>query len=442
VPSLLRGDPGRLRQVLTNLIGNALKFTARGQVAIRITLESLSDANVVPRFAISDTGIGIPAEVQRHLFQPFSQADNSTTRKYGGTGLGLAISALLVERMHGTIGLESALGKGSTFWFTANFTKRLRTAADRMHHNSLAGDRELIAGCSVDSASEPFLNRIPDEIRQQIRILVAEDNLANQKVALWMLKRLGYSADLVSNGLEAVEALSSVPFDIILMDCQMPEMDGYAATKKIRQHEPKVHRPIIIGMTANALAGDREACLSAGMDDYISKPVIFEKLAEFLEKWIAPDGAAARKENLKREGAELLPREAGTRNDAFDERLMATLREVESPDGVNLLTELIDIFLADTPSRLEAMRVALAKGDAEGVRQAAHALRGSCGSIGVKYMLTLCDDLETQARQRTLANAQLTFQELEVEAGRVRLALEAEKTRGSLKVNPEANRSQ
>ncbi len=429
VCKLLRGDPGRLRQVLTNLVGNAIKFTDQGEVAIRITLESESANDALLRFAISDTGLGISAEVQRHLFQPFSQADNSTTRKYGGTGLGLAISALLVERMHGNIGVESARGKGSTFWFTANFAKRLHTAADRMHINFLGGVGEFIAGGSGESAPEPFLNRISDELRQQVRILLAEDNLANQKVALWMLKRLGYRADLVSNGLEAVEALSSVPFDIILMDCQMPEMDGYVATKRIRQHEPKVHRPIIIGMTADALTGDREACLAAGMDDYISKPVIFEKLAELLEKWIAPDGAAARRENLKREVTDLLPPRTGLRNDAFDERLIATLRGVESSEGANLLSELIDVFLADTPSRLDAMKVALAKGDANGLRQTAHALRGSCGSIGVKYMLQLCDELETQARQGTLANAQPTFQELEVEAGRVRMALEAEKAR-------------
>ena len=405
VPTRLQGDPGRLRQVLANLVGNAIKFTERGEVVVRVQLESETATQAVVRFNVTDTGLGIPPEVQGRLFQSFSQADNSTTRKYGGTGLGLAIAKQLVGLMHGQIGLRSEAGKGSTFWFTAQFAKQtgepksprkivgdlfnLRVlvvddnATNRqiLRHQIFAGKMQkgsAASGCealktlrAAGAAGEPFDlalldmqmpemdgmtlakaikadpaiartrlimltslgHRFPDEelkaagldaylikpVKQsrlfdclvdvmgrdrpadpiaeasvpppaapepagpsgvRIHVLVAEDNQVNQKIAVAQLKKLGCSADVVANGHEVLEALPRVNYDLILMDCQMPEMDGYEATQTIRRREQDAARACrwrapmhIVAMTANAMQGDREKCLTAGMDDYISKPV-------------------------------------------------------------------------------------------------------------------------------------------------------------------------
>ncbi len=393
VTTTLRGDPGRLRQVLTNLVGNALKFTERGEVFVRTSLEEESSTETVVRIEVTDSGIGISEAVQARLFAAFTQADGSTTRKYGGTGLGLAISKRLVELMGGEIGLRSAPGMGSTFWFTARFQKqppapsteplaaanlagrRILIVDDNktnrlVLHHELAnwgaddhavsnGPDALIAIRDAAAGNRPFevaiLNRqlpamdgltlaraikndpaVADtrliimtllgdsrhdgefeeagiltcltkpvkqaQIRECLfqalgtsaanavpvtrahavtpvvagsrgRVLVAEDNMINQKVALLQLRKLGYSADAVANGAEAVEALTRIRYDVVLMDCQMPEVDGYEATRLIRRRSDSIRSVPIIAMTANALSGDREECLEAGMDDYISKPI-------------------------------------------------------------------------------------------------------------------------------------------------------------------------
>jgi PAS domain S-box-containing protein len=400
VPLALRGDAGRLRQVITNLLGNAIKFTECGEVVLRIQTQNETDTEALIRFEIIDTGIGISQQAQQYLFQAFTQADGSTTRKYGGTGLGLAISKQLVDMMSGEIGVESVEGKGSTFWFTARFEKQASQAVSRQRPGSLDKVRVLIVDDNstnrkilmhqlgswgmlykeTDSGSsalellrlaagsgeafdvvlldfmmpgmdgfelahkikgdptiagvhlvmltsfgdrggvtiardagiavylskpirqsqlfDTLVNLVGDTIELQrnankpsppttVRqianfspklILLAEDNIVNQKVALRQLQKLGYRADTVANGREAVEALERIAYDLVLMDCQMPEMDGYEATAEIRRREGISKHTWIVAMTANALEGDRAKCIAAGMDDYVSKPVRPEAL--------------------------------------------------------------------------------------------------------------------------------------------------------------------
>jgi CheY-like chemotaxis protein len=413
----LRGDPGRLRQILMNLLGNAIKFTEHGEVVVRVLKESETEEHAVLRFTVVDTGIGIPHAVQERLFQAFTQADTSTTRRFGGTGLGLAIARQLVTMMSGEIGVQSEPGKGTTFWFTARFEKlpgglrpartenrdltdlrvlvvddnatnrqilRHQVVAWKMQKGSAAGGHEALqllraavaagapydialldmqmpemdgltlaraikadpsiaptrliiltslghisdseewkaAGIDAylvkpvkqsrlfdslvdamgkgrvqsiltDSASPATIPEAEDPPLPKMRILVAEDNPVNQKVALGQLQRLGCNADVVANGLEVLAALPRLHYDVVLMDCQMPEMDGFEATLTIRKREQdtRSHCPwkgpvYIIAMTANAMQGDREKCLAAGMDDYVSKPVRLTELHAALARLI------------------------------------------------------------------------------------------------------------------------------------------------------------
>lgn len=420
VPTGLMGDPGRLRQVLTNLIGNAIKFTESGEVVVRAEKVKDIHQDVVIRFSVTDTGIGISEKAQKHLFQPFVQADGSTTRKYGGTGLGLAISKQLVELMGGQIGVKSTDGDGATFWFTARFEKQpfqpadtksdsrilcglhalivddnaanrkilshqlggwgithdeadsgsqalelLRSAADKRVKYDLAildlmmpgmdgfelarviksdpniceikmllltsfgqrGDGSLAREAGVSAyLTKPIRNsQLNDCLTKMMRkvpvmgkpddaetgpdlitkhalaeslpsstklILLAEDNVVNQKVAVRQLRKLGYRAKVVANGLETLEALKQIPYDLVLMDCQMPEMDGYEATAEIRLREGTEKHTPIVAMTAHALDGDREKCIAAGMDDYISKPVKPEQLGAVLERLLFDSNGA------------------------------------------------------------------------------------------------------------------------------------------------------
>ncbi|MFN2475385.1 MAG: PAS domain S-box protein [Chthoniobacterales bacterium] len=261
-PVRLRADGGRLRQVLLNLIGNAIKFTAAGDVKVHVSVDRQTQEMAILRFRIGDTGIGIAPEAQDSLFLAFTQADGSTTRKYGGTGLGLAISKELVTKMHGLIGVESTPGEGSTFWFTVKLAKSSNAT-----------------GAAVQTERAQAMARIAGQ-----RILIAEDNVVNQRVVAHQLRRLGYAADTVADGKEALEALSRIPYDIILMDCHMPELDGYETTKRIRATHGGGHQPYIIAITANAMQGDKDFCLAAGMDGYVSKPVRSAELQAALEK--------------------------------------------------------------------------------------------------------------------------------------------------------------
>jgi len=272
VPMMLRGDAGRLRQILANLGGNAVKFTNQGRVQIVVIVEKEEVTNITLRFSVSDTGIGIPANRLAALFMPFTQADSSTTRKYGGTGLGLAISKQLVQMMDGKIGAESTEGVGSRFWFTARFEKTAHRA------QSLASFGQAAPTVAGPAHAQPG----------KVRILLAEDNPVNQRVALAMLNRMGCQTDVVVNGREVVQALQEASYDLVLMDCQMPEMDGFEATRTVRLIEAAASRPSIpiIAMTASAMQTDRERCLQAGMSDFIAKPVHPGELAEMLVRWL------------------------------------------------------------------------------------------------------------------------------------------------------------
>jgi PAS domain S-box-containing protein len=271
-PKKVRGDPKRLRQVLNHLADNSIKFTALGQVTLKVTLVSEDDGKCVVRFAVTDTGIGIQRDQVPMLFSPFVQADVSTTRKYGGSGLGLSICKQLVEILGGEIGLESCEGKGSTFWFTMLF----QAVSEQTLTVNLEATQASFAVPTVRGAGF------------KERILVAEDNPINRKVALAQLGKMGYQADAVDNGAEALEALAHRRYDLVLMDCEMPIMDGYEATRCIRKSS-NPHIPII-AVTAHALPEDRERCLGAGMNDFLSKPVELEALAKTLVKWcLRPD---------------------------------------------------------------------------------------------------------------------------------------------------------
>ncbi len=269
VPVRLRGDAGRLRQVLLNLGGNAVKFTPRGGVSIQVSLDGEDQRSATIRFTVEDTGIGIPTDRQGYIFSPFTQGDSSTTRQYGGTGLGLAISRQLAALLGGQIGVESEPGKGSKFWFTAVLEKQPADAVNEIPAEPLPDARK--------SRARPW------------RILVAEDNITNQQVAIAILERIGCRADAVADGKEALESLRTIPYDLVLMDCQMPEMSGYEAASRIRNPESGVRNPAIpiVALTAHAMRGDREQCLAAGMDDYLAKPVEPARLAAMLDKWLA-----------------------------------------------------------------------------------------------------------------------------------------------------------
>jgi signal transduction histidine kinase/ActR/RegA family two-component response regulator len=288
LPQALRGDPGRIRQVLMNLLGNAIKFTERGRVDLRVTrgegrgARGEDGSRVAPgrspliTFSVADTGIGVPTAARGRLFQAFAQADGSTTRRHGGTGLGLAISRQLVDLMGGEIGLVSEPGHGSTFWFTVPLAVSSAPAI-----RSSSSPARTAPGPSSDGGSRPTS-----------RVLVAEDNPVNQRVAVRMLERLGVQADVAGDGVAALHCLSQREYDLVLMDCQMPELDGFEATSRIRAGEGPGQRTPIIAMTASAMRGDRERCLAAGMDDYVAKPVRIDDLRAVLARWL-PGGVGA-----------------------------------------------------------------------------------------------------------------------------------------------------
>lgn len=268
-PTALRGDPGRLRQILINLSENAVKFTGQGSVRLAVRSESEDGEGLLLRFEVTDTGPGIPAERRGALFQPFVQADASTPRNYGGSGLGLAISRQLAELMGGTIGADSEPGRGSTFWFTARVTRGATPA-------------------SVPSPAEAPAASVPTPRR---RLLLVDDNATNQKVARLLLSRLGHDVAVASSGAEALAHLASHPCDLVLMDCEMPGMDGYAATRALRHPASDVlNRAVpVIALTAHAMSGIEEKCRAAGMNDYLPKPVRARELSEALARWLGPN---------------------------------------------------------------------------------------------------------------------------------------------------------
>lgn len=532
VPTMVMGDPTRLRQILTNLAGNAVKFTQSGEVAVDVTLLSEENGAVLLRCAVSDTGIGIPPDVQATLFTPFTQADSSTARKFGGTGLGLAISKQLVGLMGGEIGVESAAGLGSVFWFslrlarghdeerslpwqgaapralivsdnatvrgllehllttwqmtsdTASTGRQALAAISRATHEIHPFDLVLLTrqyqgldGLAIATAlrSTPTLGHaqmllltaqdIPEtdlEVAQlaailplpvpasalydtfvrllapagtaaaqsagarseqaiplqlpAAHILVAEDNAVNQRVARWLLANLGLTLTMVTNGQEAIDAVqqgweSGSPFDAVLMDCQMPVVDGYMATREIRRRERQRggHLPII-AMTANAFQSDMQAAKAAGMDDYLPKPVTPDQLEVMLRRWLlAPIDQTP----------PVLPTLLN------EQTVLARLHELHVAVGADLVVELADIFLSDIPQRLAELRQALGAQDAASFAYVAHTLKGSCGNIGAAHLADLCDALQTAGRASDLTNADQILAELEAEVEQVSAQLRA-----------------
>jgi len=287
-PSLsvtVAGDPDRLRQVLTNLLGNAVKFTDAGRIGLTAEYLGETESEFQVRFIVSDTGIGIARELHGRVFESFTQGDTSSTRKYGGTGLGLAISKQLVDLLGGEIGLESEPGFGSRFWFRVALAKPV-AGEEVTHATPVAAPVPAVPVrlATTGLGLQPPISKPAEQ--ESSRVLLAEDNEINQRITLRLLQKLGLSADAVVNGREAVEAIAKKNYDLILMDCQMPVMDGFEATAVIRNREGSGRHTPICALTANAMAGDRERCLAGGMDDYISKPVSLDKLQVAIERWI------------------------------------------------------------------------------------------------------------------------------------------------------------
>jgi PAS domain S-box-containing protein len=394
IPELLRGDLHRLRQVLTNLSANAVKFTAHGTITLEAKLESLCDAKARIRFSISDTGIGITPEQIGRLFSPFVQADESTTRRYGGTGLGLAISRQIVELMGGEIGVESREGSGSTFWFTAEFAEeRRKTPREKLRQDAIPVPAH---GGAAQRGG---------------RILVAEDNATNREVIAAQLKKLGYAAEVVANGAEALDALQRNRYEMVLMDCQMPVMDGYEATRRIRA---SIHADIpVVALTASAMAPDRNGCLRAGMNDHLSKPVELSGLSEMLARWMPVRRGVG---FVEQPGG--MTAAAGTA--VFD--MDALLRRLM---GDRELAELVvKGFLKDTPAQLQQLRERVDRRDAAGVCRQAHALRGSSATISAEAVCAVAAAMECAGHAGLMDRCEQLLAGLDEEFQRLRAAVD------------------
>ncbi len=542
LPRYVIGDAGRIRQILTNLASNAVKFTARGHVLINAEVETGPGSAPWVRLAVEDTGIGIPADKREIIFDKFSQADASTTRKFGGTGLGLSICRQLAELMHGRIGVDSIEGQGSTFWVTlplpVDTDARPRGAPDVV----LTGTRVLIVepdptschvlteqldgrglrATAVASGEEALAelsnaewsgdayaivlltNELPDMEGETLgrlvkadarlhdtvllyftaqgrpgdarrihdagfaayllkpcreedlhdalalawegrnaaepiplitrhslaegraaqqgappatvpsraapaRILLVEDNAVNQKLAIRLLEKLGCRVDVAANGREGVEMLTLLPYDLVFMDCQMPELDGYDATRQIRASETRMARVPIIAMTANAMRGDREKCLEAGMDDYITKPIRTDDLAAMLQRWLDPD------REVEGTGA----RRTGE-YDAVEMSPLDQLRIYDLSGGSTLVSELCRLFLTDTPARIAALGEAVAREDTEEVHLIAHTVKGAAWLVGARQLGAVAEGLEQQSGTGVLRRGAEQAVRLQREFDRIR----------------------
>jgi signal transduction histidine kinase/DNA-binding NarL/FixJ family response regulator len=399
VPAAVESDAARLRQILVNLLDNAIKFTPRGDVSVEVETGIEKDGLVELRFAVRDTGIGIPADRMDRLFKPFSQADSSMSRLYGGTGLGLVICQRLAERLGGRMWAESEPGCGSVFFFTI----RCRPAPIMLSPTPVE---------PAVLASPRLADHLP------LRILLAEDNSVNQRVGLLMLERMGYLADVAGNGVEVLEALCRQPYDLILMDIQMPGLDGLETTRRIRSEFPRDWQPRIIAMTANVLRDQREACLIAGMDDFLQKPVVFADLRTAVARCGGPQPAPQAEAKLAAAEPDPEPPDDAS---LIDPSYLDSLRQLGELSGKPILQEIVAHYLAETPRRLERMRQALLRSDAEELNFVAHSLKGSSAQIGAVRLASLSAELERKSKDAGLANsAELAglLDELERESGR------------------------
>jgi len=401
VPETIRGDPGRLRQVLTNLASNAIKFTPQGEVKIHVTKDSESNTHVILRFEVVDTGIGVPEAARACLFQPFSQVDPSTTRKYGGTGLGLAICKQLVNLMAGQIGCDSIPNQGSTFWFTAQFEK-------------LGSALPLLEMPPEIVQNPPKLPAeiLPEQARKCLRILVAEDNAFNQKVVLRQVREMGFGADAVANGLEVLEALGRISYDLVLMDCQMPEMDGYACAAEIRRQEDNVGHIPIIAMTAHVMKEDRDKCLAAGMDDFLSKPVRVAHLENVLVQWLAASGLTADDE------ASVSPMSSPDTRSPSQPVDLDIFRELAGREAPRV-RELAERYVRQTTEQLAKLRDAIATGAAADVKRIAHSATGSSAMCGMMPIVGHLRELERIGQTGQLADAPRVYGQIKDEFARI-----------------------
>ena len=392
LPDWVHGDPVRLQQVLLNLVGNAVKFTERGGVTLRVE----TAASPVVCFQVLDTGIGIGSEDLDLLFEPFVQADSSNTRRFGGTGLGLAISRHLVEMMSGTIEVDSVPGVGSKFTVRIPLTEAEAT--------------ELPIAVS---------SRPPREALEvaDFRILIADDNAMNRLVVCLQLEALGLAADVVEDGLQVLEALAQTDYDLLLLDCQMPELDGYEAVRRIRAGETAGRMPII-AMTAHAMKGDRDRCLAAGMDDYISKPFREGDLVEILSRWLpGPISTSSWGDGETDE-----PPEA--EDGPLDLAKFQYFRRLGAQTGdVSLLAKVVSGYLDRTPVQVEELKRALVAGDASSAAKTAHALKGSSGTLGALKLAALCGEIEDLAMAEDLARSESLCEQVDAELARTSLAL-------------------
>lgn len=393
----LRGDPTRIRQVLTNLVANAIKFTDKGEVAIRVAQIKEDGHHVTLLISVADTGIGISPEIQAQLFKPFSQADGSTTRKYGGTGLGLAISSELVSCMGGVLKCDSVPGKGSRFSFTLSLEAAAETERKKYQPDP-AGSGSAIAGTRNKSS---------------LHVLVAEDNETNQEVILGMLRKNGCKVTLVANGREVVDAVAEKSYNLVLMDCQMPVMDGYQATAVIRGREKKEglkkHIPVI-ALTANALEGDREKCLAAGMDDYIKKPFRQDDIAAMLTRWSREKPSKSSTEESRPElnnviaGTEQL-REEEKDLPSVDQSVLRALRDLQREGKPDIQQRVIQAYFSSSPPLIAQLQEAVVVKNREALQNAAHSLKSSSATVGALKLSEICRELEMSCRNKTLENA-------------------------------------
>jgi len=400
VPDRVSGDPKRLRQILLNLVGNAIKFTHHGEVAILVTPVSHREGKSTVQFAIRDTGIGIPADRISLIFEPFVQGDESTTRKYGGTGLGLAISKQLIEMMGGAIGVDSTENGGSTFWFTAGFGS---PSASQSSRQEAQWGRPAGLPTSIASA----------RIASPARILLAEDNLSNQEVALAQLAKLGFTADVVSTGAEAFEAIQKLEYHLVLMDCNMPVMDGFESTRRIRALG-NANLPIV-ALTADAMPEDRDLCLRAGMNDYLAKPVQLGRLSAVLQKWIGHSAQTKDGEGQPPTCSEA----AGS--SVFDETdLLARLL-----NDRELASEILRGFLADCPRQLALLSERLDECDTEETRLQAHKIKGSASSVAAGALRAVALEMERAAKAGDLGTVRRLIPSAHSELGRFVEALKS-----------------
>ncbi len=580
VPTLLRGDPGRLRQILMNLTGNAIKFTLRGEVAVRVLVEFENDNTAMLRFSVRDTGIGIPVDKIGQMFDKFTQADASTTRQYGGTGLGLAISRQLAEMMGGKIGVESQEGYGSEFWFTTRLDKQAESVKPEIYlPPDLRGTRVLIVDdnatnreiltkrleswgirpAEVEDGTEALIillqamkekdpfklalidmqmpgmdgetlgrnikadKRLSDTrmvmltslgtrgdarrfenigfsayltkpVRHQelnavlclalkdrdkaedsqspivtrhtvremlhrfqgwkVRILLVEDNITNQQVALGILKKLGLKVDAVADGAEAVKALELIPYDLVLMDVQMPVMDGMEATRVIRSPESSVinHDIPIIAMTAHAMQGDREKCLATGMNDYVSKPVSSDTLAKALEVWLVKpdvfDNMGPRSEKnmdivktsadkdyangkVQPESSSRPAESQSIKTETDSSEGGEPMLEIFDKEGVlnrlmgdeEFLQVIVELFLQDMPEQLTAMKNYVELGEADMAGSQAHKIKGAAANIGAEAVFAVARDMEDAAKAGDKKRLKALMHRLEEEFHRLKNAI-------------------